>query len=73
VGARELAAADDRVRAEVDAATDEADRSPPPGALDALVGVYADPPVQPALWFRQGVDRAVDRHERAQGWGTYDG
>jgi pyruvate dehydrogenase E1 component alpha subunit/2-oxoisovalerate dehydrogenase E1 component alpha subunit len=73
VGARELAVADDRVRAEVDAATDEADRSPPPGALDALVGVYADPPVQPALWFRQGVDRAVDRHERAQGWGTYDG
>jgi pyruvate dehydrogenase E1 component alpha subunit/2-oxoisovalerate dehydrogenase E1 component alpha subunit len=73
VGARELAAADDRVRAEVDAATDEADRSPPPGALAALVGVYADPPVQPALWFRQGVDRAVDRHERAQGWGTYDG
>jgi pyruvate dehydrogenase E1 component alpha subunit/2-oxoisovalerate dehydrogenase E1 component alpha subunit len=73
VGARELAAADDRVRAEVDAATDEADRSPPPGALDALVGVYADPPVQPALWFRQGVDRAVDRHERAQGWGTFDG
>ena len=69
----ELAAVDDRVRAEVDAATDEADRSPPPVALDALAGVYADPPAQPALWFRAGVDRAVDRHERAEGWGTWNG
>ena len=69
----DLAGVDARVREEVDAATDEADRSPPPVALDALTGVYADPPTQPALWFRAGVDRAVDRHERAQGWGTYDG
>jgi TPP-dependent pyruvate/acetoin dehydrogenase alpha subunit len=71
--ADELAAVDARVRAEVDAATDEADRSPAPVALDALTGVYADPPVQPALWFREGVDRAVDRHERAEGWGTFNG
>lgn len=73
VAADELAAADERVRAEVDAATDEADRSPAPVALDALTGVYADPPAQPALWFRAGVDRAVDRHERAEGWGTWNG
>ena len=71
--ADELAAVDDRVRAEVDAATDEADRSPAPVALDALAGVYADPPAQPPLWFRAGVDRAVDRHERAEGWGTWNG
>jgi pyruvate dehydrogenase E1 component alpha subunit/2-oxoisovalerate dehydrogenase E1 component alpha subunit len=69
----DLTGIDARVRGAVDAATDEADRSPPPVALDALTGVYADPPAQPALWFRAGVDRAVDRHERAQGWGTYDG
>lgn len=73
VAADELAAADERVRTEVDAATDEADRSPAPVALDALTGVYADPPAQPALWFRAGVDRAVDRHERAEGWGTWNG
>jgi pyruvate dehydrogenase E1 component alpha subunit/2-oxoisovalerate dehydrogenase E1 component alpha subunit len=72
-GGGDLTGIDERVRAEVDAATDEADRSPPPVAIDALTGVYADPPAQPALWFRAGVDRAVDRHERAQGWGTYDG
>jgi pyruvate dehydrogenase E1 component alpha subunit/2-oxoisovalerate dehydrogenase E1 component alpha subunit len=71
--ADDLAGVDARVREAVDRATDEADRSPPPVALDALTGVYADPPAQPALWFRAGVDRAVDRHERAQGWGTYDG
>ena len=73
LAADELAAVDERVRAEVDAATDEADRSPAPVALDALTGVYADPPAQPALWFRAGVDRAVDRHERAEGWGTWNG
>ena len=68
-----LAAIDDRVRAEVDAATDEADRSPAPMPRDALAGVFAEPPMQPTLWFRAGIERSVDRHERAQGWGTYDG
>jgi TPP-dependent pyruvate/acetoin dehydrogenase alpha subunit len=71
--ASELAAADDRVRAEVDAATDEAERSPAPEARDALVGIYADPAEAPVLWYRQGLASAVDRHERAAGWGTYDG
>jgi pyruvate dehydrogenase E1 component alpha subunit/2-oxoisovalerate dehydrogenase E1 component alpha subunit len=68
----ELEALDARVRAEVDAATDEAERSPAPDGSDALAGVYADPPVMPLQWYRRGVARAVDRHERPEGWGTYD-
>jgi len=63
---------DDRVRAEVDAATEEAERSPFPEARDCLPGVYADPPAAPVLWYREGIRSAVDRHERAEGWGTYD-
>jgi len=67
----EIAGIDARVAAEVDAATDEAERSPPPQPLDALVGVYADPPGERPLWFREGSDRAVDVNERAEGWGTW--
>jgi len=66
-----LEAIDDRVRAEVDAATDEAEKSPPPEALDALVGVYADPATAETLWYREGESAAVEQHERAEGWGTY--
>ncbi|HEU4571022.1 MAG TPA: thiamine pyrophosphate-dependent dehydrogenase E1 component subunit alpha [Gemmatimonadales bacterium] len=73
IGAAELTAIDARVQAEVDAATDEAERSPPPEPRDALVGVYADPPVMPVQWYREGVRSAVDSNERAQGWGTYNG
>ncbi|MDB4908253.1 MAG: dehydrogenase component [Gemmatimonadetes bacterium] len=62
---------DARVRAEVDAATDEAERSGPPEALDALVGIYADPPREQPLWYRQDVASAVDAHERPEGWGTW--
>jgi TPP-dependent pyruvate/acetoin dehydrogenase alpha subunit len=67
----EIAAIDARVLAEVDAATDEADKSPPPQPLDALVGVYADPPSERPLWFRDGADRAVDVNERPESWGTW--
>jgi TPP-dependent pyruvate/acetoin dehydrogenase alpha subunit len=67
----EIAAIDARVAAEVDAATDEAERSPAPQPLDALVGVYADPPAERPLWFREGSDRAVDVNERAEGWGAW--
>ena len=70
--APELAAIDERVRAEVDAATDEAERSPVPEGPDALRGVYADPPEAPLQWYRRGVGKAVEGHERAQGWGTFD-
>lgn len=48
----ELASIDERVRAEVDDATDAAEASPPPVPGDALAGVYADPPAAPPLWFR---------------------
>jgi TPP-dependent pyruvate/acetoin dehydrogenase alpha subunit len=49
----ELAALDTRAAAEVDRATDEAERSPPPEAQDALRGVYAEPPAAPVLWYRE--------------------
>ena len=67
----EIEAVDEKVRATVDEATDIADRSAAPEALDALVGVYADPPAEKPLWFREGLASAVDAHERPEGWGTY--
>lgn len=64
---------DERVRNEIDAATDEAELSPMPEPLEALRGVYAgDDMVQP-LWFREDVGSAVGANERAEGWGTFDG
>lgn len=66
----EVKAVDARVIAEVDAATNEAEKSAFPEALDALNGVYADPAVAERLWFREGFV-ARDSHERAEGWGTY--
>jgi pyruvate dehydrogenase E1 component alpha subunit/2-oxoisovalerate dehydrogenase E1 component alpha subunit len=69
----ELERVDERVRREVDEATDVAERSPMPDPLDALVGVYAEPPSASPLWFREGKRSAVDRHERPDGWGTFGG
>jgi TPP-dependent pyruvate/acetoin dehydrogenase alpha subunit len=69
----ELEAIDRRIVEEIDRATDLAEASPPPEALDGLSGVYADPPAMPVLWYREGVRSAVDRHERPAGWGTHDG
>jgi TPP-dependent pyruvate/acetoin dehydrogenase alpha subunit len=66
----EVEAIDERVRAEVDAATDEAEKSPPPEALDALEGIYGDPPRDRPHWYREG-GAVVDAHERPEGWGTY--
>lgn len=73
VPAAEIAAIDAEVAALVDEATDEAERSPMPEPTDALVGVYADPPVMPTLWYREAIASAVDTHERPSSWGTYDG
>jgi TPP-dependent pyruvate/acetoin dehydrogenase alpha subunit len=67
----DVTAIDDRVRDEVDGATDLAERSAPPEALDALVGVYADPPAEKPLWSRPTGESAVVSHERPEGWGTY--
>jgi TPP-dependent pyruvate/acetoin dehydrogenase alpha subunit len=67
----EIAAIDSRVREEVDAATDEAERSGAPEPLDALTGVYADPPAERPLWFREGGRLGTTANERAEGWGTW--
>jgi TPP-dependent pyruvate/acetoin dehydrogenase alpha subunit len=62
---------DDRVRREVDEATEVAEASPAPEPHDALVGVYADPPFEKPLWYREGADSAALGAERPEGWGTY--
>jgi TPP-dependent pyruvate/acetoin dehydrogenase alpha subunit len=69
----ELERLDARVAAEIDAATDQAEASPGPEPRDALRGIYADPAEVPALWYREGIRSAVDRHERPSSWGTHDG
>ena len=71
--AAELEAIDRRVTEEIDRATDEAEAAAAPEPLDCLTGVYADPPVMPALWYREGVRTAVEKHERPSSWGTHDG
>ncbi len=73
VGTSELEAIDASVSAEIDAATDEADRSPMPEALDALVGIYGEPATIAPHWYREGVSKAVEQHERPASWGTHDG
>ncbi len=67
-----LGAIDERVMAEIDRATDEAEASPMPEPADALVGIYADPPEEKPLWFREGVRAAVEVNERPSSWGTHD-
>lgn len=66
----QLQSIDDRVRTEVDEATDEAEKSPPPDPFDALEGIYAAPSRERPLWYREG-GAAVKSHERAEDWGTY--
>jgi TPP-dependent pyruvate/acetoin dehydrogenase alpha subunit len=68
----EMEEIDARVMAEIDAATDEAEKSPMPEPKDALVGIYADPPEEKPLWFREGVRSAVEVNERPSSWGTHD-
>jgi TPP-dependent pyruvate/acetoin dehydrogenase alpha subunit len=67
----ELHAVDERVRREVDEATEIAERSAMPEPVDALVGVYADPPITPPLWYRQGKRSVVEQSERPEAWGTF--
>ena len=67
----DLRATDERVRTEIDAATEAAEASPAPEPLDALAGIYLHPPTEQPLWFRQGQSSIVAHHERAEGWGTY--
>ncbi len=72
VSKSELEGIDARVMKEIDEATDIADASPMPEPTDALVGIYADPPVEQPLWFREGVRAAVEVNERPSSWGTHD-
>jgi pyruvate dehydrogenase E1 component alpha subunit/2-oxoisovalerate dehydrogenase E1 component alpha subunit len=69
----ELRAIDARVQHEIDEATDVAEASPMPEPLEALRGVYAGQESVEPLWFREDVRSAVAVHERAEGWGTYNG
>jgi len=73
VNQNELDAIDARVSSEIDKATDVAETSPPPEPRDCLLGVYADPPAMPVLWYREGIHTAVEQHERPASWGTHDG
>src|SRR4051794_6871990 len=68
----ELTAIDARIQREIDEATDIAEQSGVPEPLDALVGIYADPPAEQPLWFREGKRAVVDTNERPEGWGTFD-
>ncbi|MEP6620697.1 MAG: thiamine pyrophosphate-dependent dehydrogenase E1 component subunit alpha [bacterium] len=63
---------DVRVQREIDEATDIAELSGVPEPMDALTGIYADPPEAQPLWFREGRRAAVEENERPEGWGTYD-
>jgi pyruvate dehydrogenase E1 component alpha subunit/2-oxoisovalerate dehydrogenase E1 component alpha subunit len=72
VASDELVAIDAGIAEEIDRATDEAEASPMPEPSDALVGIYADPPSEQPLWFREGVRAAVDVNERPASWGTHD-
>jgi TPP-dependent pyruvate/acetoin dehydrogenase alpha subunit len=72
VAREELAAIDARVQREIDEATDVAEQSGVPMPLDALVGIYADPPAEQPLWFRAGKTAVVEKSERPSSWGTFD-
>jgi len=63
---------DARVKREIDEATDIAEQSGAPEALDSLVGIYANPREERPLWFREGKSNVVSTHERPEGWGTFD-
>jgi TPP-dependent pyruvate/acetoin dehydrogenase alpha subunit len=68
----ELDAIGERIQREIDLATDQAELSGVPEALDALNGIYADPPSERPLWFREGRGAVVEKSERPSSWGTYD-
>jgi TPP-dependent pyruvate/acetoin dehydrogenase alpha subunit len=72
VTADELAGIDARIQREIDEATDIADASGFPEPLDALIGIYANPPSEKPLWFREGKTAVVDKSERPASWGTFD-
>ena len=72
VQASELQSIDARIQREIDEATDIAEASGVPEPLDALTGIYADPPSERPLWFREGGAAVVQSSERPSSWGTFD-
>lgn len=72
VAEAELTALDARIQHEIDVATEIAEASGVPEPLDALVGIYADPPTEQPLWFRAGKSAVVETSERPASWGTFD-
>ncbi len=72
VSATELAAIDAKILHEIDEATDVAEQSDVPEPLDALTGIYADPPAAQPLWFREGKRAVIETSERRSSWGTFD-
>ncbi|WP_396214314.1 thiamine pyrophosphate-dependent dehydrogenase E1 component subunit alpha [Gemmatimonas sp.] len=68
----EIASIDARVQREIDDATDIAEQSGIPTPLDALEGVYADPPRETPLWFRRDAENDAYGTERPESWGTWN-
>jgi pyruvate dehydrogenase E1 component alpha subunit/2-oxoisovalerate dehydrogenase E1 component alpha subunit len=71
VAPAEIDAIDARIVREIDDATDLAERSGTPDAREALMGVYAEPPVEQPLWFRRDADTEAYGQERPESWGTW--
>jgi pyruvate dehydrogenase E1 component alpha subunit/2-oxoisovalerate dehydrogenase E1 component alpha subunit len=72
VAPAEIEAIDARIVHEIDEATDLAERSGTPDAREALMGVYAEPPVEQPLWFRRDADTEAYGQERPESWGTWN-
>ena len=72
VAPAEIDAIDERIVREIDDATDLAERSGTPDAREALMGVYAEPPVEQPLWFRRDADAEAYGQERPESWGTWN-
>jgi len=72
VAPAEIDAIDARIVREIDDATDLAERSGTPDAREALMGVYAEPPVEQPLWFRRDADTEAYGQERPESWGTWN-
>ena len=72
VAPEELSSIDARVQREIDVATELAEQSGVPEPLDALVGIYADPPRERPLWYREGKRAVIEQSERPSSWGTFD-
>jgi TPP-dependent pyruvate/acetoin dehydrogenase alpha subunit len=68
----EFSALHARIEREITEATDIAEKSGVPQALDALVGVYADPPQTEPLWFRRDAGSDAYGQERPESWGTWN-